>query len=81
MVLSNVAGSREPLFLCNKEIKSITVFLGLFANVNMNIVINSYNGNLRVQMTADKHIQMNPKEFIDLIEQNIDSNILESKID
>ena len=119
MVWSNISGSREPLYLWNKEIsklqilivlkindeifefklklllESITIFLGLFANVNMNIIINSYNGKLKVQMTADiviykifslkisnprnkkycKHMQMDPKQFIDLIEENIDKKV------
>jgi len=80
-VLSNVSGAREPLYLCNKEIVSITVFLGLFSNVNMNVIINSYNQKVKVQITADRKMQMPPKEFMALVEENLDRNILEAKRD
>ena len=41
MVLSNVAGSREPLFLCNKEISKLQIFNSI-KKLLMNFPVSNY---------------------------------------
>jgi len=77
IVLSNVSGAREAMYFCNREILGITVFLGLFSDVGLNIVVNSYNMKVKVQITADRKIQMDPEQLKDFIEANLDEKILE----
>lgn len=59
----------------------MTVFLGLFSDINLNIVVNSYNMKVKVQITADKKMQMDPTQLKELIEENLDKKILETKAD
>lgn len=79
LVMTNVKGTVEPLYLCNKKIHSITPFLGLFSNIGLIVVCNSYNEKVSFTISADRHIQMDPTQLRDFIVRNLDDKILELK--
>mmetsp|Transcript_32588 Transcript_32588/g.28846 ORF Transcript_32588/g.28846 Transcript_32588/m.28846 type:complete len:189 (-) Transcript_32588:17-583(-) len=77
-LMTNVCGPKEPIYLCNKEILNITPFLNNFKSVDLVIACFSYKGSLSFQIVADKDIQMDPHDFLKLLENNLDTMINKS---
>ncbi|CAI2367841.1 unnamed protein product [Moneuplotes crassus] len=78
-LLTNVNGPREPIYLCNKQILSITPFLSTFSSLSLVVVCFSYNQKVSFQIIADKQLQMDPADLKEFLETYFDSRVIKLK--
>ena len=75
MTMSNVQGGNSPMYLWDKEITNIYGYLAPFWRWNLNFTYNSYREKVFVQITADRHIQMDPKQLMEIFEGFLEDQI------
>ena len=75
LTMSNVQAGSRPMYLWDKEILNLYGYLAPFWNWNLNFTYNSYRDNVFAQITADKNLQMDPKQLMKIFEEILDEQI------
>jgi len=81
LTLTNLSGYREQIYLCDRKLKSLYGFLGVYCKSNLTMVVSSFNYKVSIQIAADANLQMDPQKLMDLIERNLDIQIENSDIE
>ncbi|MBX7453906.1 wax ester/triacylglycerol synthase family O-acyltransferase [Mycolicibacterium sp. 3033] len=65
LILSNVPGPQQPLYLADLEISSVTPLGPILINAGLNVTVMSYNGNLRVGLVSSPDLDADLWQLVD----------------
>ena len=71
---SGLAGN-EPMYMWDKEIKSLHIYLAPYWKWNLGLVYLTYRENVFLQITADKQLQMDSNQLKTIFENTLDEEI------
>lgn len=75
IIISNVPGPREKYSINGKSCKGMACFATPMHNLSLFIVPYTFGGRLRFSMTSKDNLKMDPQEFFDLLNKNLNEDI------
>jgi diacylglycerol O-acyltransferase len=78
MIISNTPGPPEPIFFCDEQVLGLGGVGPNVGDTGLTILISSYCGKVKMQILADKNLQMDPKRLMEHFEMQLDRSIAEA---
>jgi len=75
MVISNTPGPQSPIFFCDKEVYDMGGVGPNVGTTGITMLISSYCGQVKLQLLADKSLNMDATVFMKHLEQQLDESI------
>ncbi|CAI2367753.1 unnamed protein product [Moneuplotes crassus] len=75
LVFSNIPFSSEPWYLCNKEVTKVGAFASIYFNWKIFFAAMTYRDELRLTISANAQMKMNPQLLLDYVLDFIEEDI------